>query len=345
MATKLNDVRVVLVGCGSMARAWVETARQIDAVSIVGLVDIRREAAEAMAQKFSLPPSVVFGTLKQALAATGANVVFDVTVPEAHDAVTLEALKAGCHVLGEKPMSDTLAKARKMSAAAKKAKRVYAVIQNRRYEPNIVTVRNTLAAGKIGAVEEVHADFYLGAHFGGFRDAMDYPLVLDMAIHTFDAARFISGADPVSVYCHSFNPKHSWYKGDASAIVVFEMSDGIVFSYRGSWCAEGMNTTWESGWRVIGSQGSLLWDGGSGIKAQAVKPDGKKGFISEMMDVPIQCVEMPHKSHAAQIRDFVDCLRTGRTPQTICHDNIKSVAMVLAAVQSAKLGRKVKVKW
>ena len=61
------------------------------------------------------------------------------------------------------------------------------------------------------------ADFFIGAHFGGFRDEMAHVLLLDMAIHTFDQARKILGADPVSVYCHEFNPAGSWYAGASSA--------------------------------------------------------------------------------------------------------------------------------
>jgi predicted dehydrogenase len=49
--------------------------------------------------------------------------------------------------------------------------------------------------------------------------------------------------------------------------------------------------------------------------------------------------------HEALIFDFLDCLATGRTPQTICTDNIKSLAMVEAAVESAKSEKKVKVQW
>src|SRR5207244_3960755 len=110
----------------------------------------------------------------------------------------------------------------------------------------------------------------------------------------FDAARFLTGADPVSVYCHSFNPRRSWYRGDASAIVIFEMTGGIVFSYRGSWCAEGQNTGWNSTWRVIGSKGSVQWDGADGFKAEAVKPDAEMKFIrdKEKLEVPVRPMEV-----------------------------------------------------
>ena len=48
---------------------------------------------------------------------------------------------------------------------------------------------------------------------------------------------------------------------------------------------------------------------------------------------------------SVQIRDFVDCVREGRTPETICTDNIKSLAMVFSAIESAEKGRTVEVCW
>ena len=91
---------------------------------------------------------------------------------------------------------------------------------------------------------------------------MPHVLLLDMAIHSFDAARLFTGADPVSVYCQEWNPAGSWYDQDASAIALFEMSDGLVYTYRGSWCANGFPTKWECDWRFIGQNGTAIWDGG-----------------------------------------------------------------------------------
>ena len=58
-----------------------------------------------------------------------------------------------------------------------------------------------------------------------------------MAIHTFDAARFLAGADPVSVICHEWNPPGSWYDHDASAVAVFELSGGILYTVFQAGCA------------------------------------------------------------------------------------------------------------
>ena len=166
-----------------------------------------------------------------------------------------------------------------------------------------------------------------------------------MAIHTFDQARFLGNCDPVSVYCHSFNPKHSWYKGNASAICIFEMSDGVVYTYRGSWCAEGLQTSWESQWRIVGAKGTMLWDGGSNIRAAHLKPEGKPGFHSEMEETTIKVEALPYTGHGGLIRDYIECLQTGKTPLTVCSDNIKSLAMVMAAVESSRTNKKVRIEW
>lgn len=339
-----TPLRLVMCGCGAMSNGWMHAIRKLSDVDVVGLVDLHRPNAEKIADKFGIPHDRIFGSLTSALEAAKPQVVVDVTVPVAHEAVTTEALRAGCHVLGEKPLSTSIESAKRVVAEAGKSGRTYAVMQNRRYDANIIAFTDFIHA-KLGGLNELHADMFIGAHFGGFRDLMDYPLLLDMAIHTFDAARFIAKADPVSVYCHSFNPKHSWYKGDASAICIFEFENGLVFSYRGSWCSEGLHADWNGEWRAIGKNGTAKWDGQTSLKAQTIVPGGKHEFHSQMQDETITPKPTEGSGHERLIFDFVDCLRTGRTPQTICTDNIKSLAMVEAAVNSAKRGQKVKVEW
>lgn len=339
----MNRFRIVIAGCGAMADAWIDAAKHADDAQIVGLYDIKRDAAIAKAAKFGLDVGVVFDSLPDAIAKTSANVVFDVTIPEAHETIATTALNAGCDVLGEKPLSTSVESARRMLAIAKAKGRTYAVMQNRRWIPEIMALRSTIDAGKIGHVEELHADMFVGPHFGGFRETMQFPLLLDMAIHTFDMARYISGADPVSVYGHSWNPPRSWYGHHASAACIFEMSNGIVFTYRGSWCAEGLPADWNAEWRVIGANGTAKWDGKRALSMQTKKVDGKKEFFHEMQDVALHIVPVEFSGHRMLINDFLDCLKSNRSPQTIGTDNIKSLAMVEAAVQSATRREKVAV--
>ncbi len=331
-----QPVKALLVGCGGISRAWLNAIKEMPDVVMAGFVDLREEAARARAEEYSWTDALVETDVTAALAETRPDVVFDCTVPEAHHDVTVTALRHGCHVLGEKPLADTLEHARAMVAAAQAAGKIYAVIQNRRYDANIRRLKSFLASGALGRITTVNSDFYIGAHFGGFRDQMRHVLLVDMAIHTFDMARLITGADARAVYCHEWNPAGSWYAHDASAMATFEMSDGLVYSYRGSWCAEGLNTTWECTWRIIGEQGTVLWDGATDFKAQIVAKRG--GFFAEWETVDVPAYENPDKvgGHGGVIREFIRCVQTGATPETVCADNIKSLAMVFGSVESAE---------
>ena len=338
-----NTLGVVLAGCGGISHAWLKSVKGLEGVTVRGLVDIRREAAEKQKAEYGLQEAQTGDDLADMLKAVKPDIVFDCTTPESHIDVVLQALRRGCHVLGEKPMADSMANARRMVAAARKAHRLHAVMQNRRYDPRIRALRELLAAGTLGELTTLNCDFYIGAHFGGFRDRMEHVLLLDMAIHTFDQARLISASDPAAVYCREWNPRGSWYDHDASAVAVFEMSNGIVFTYRGSWCSEGLNTTWEADWRAVGTKGSVLWDGAGAFKAQAVVSTGK--FLSECKDQPVSIPDTPKRDgHAGCIRDFIECVRAGRVPETSGPDNIKSLAMVFGAIQSAGTGRRIVIK-
>ena len=141
-----------------------------------------------------------------------------------------------------------------------------------------------------------------------------------MAIHLFDAARAISGADPLSVYCDSYSPPWSWYAGPAAAAAVFRMSGDLRFSFVGNWAAPRNETS---------------WTGGGGRSARAASPPG----TARRRD------RDPERFHGIEgaLADFVAAVRTGATPQGECHDNLKSLAMCHAAVESAALGAPVSV--
>ena len=339
----MDKLRAVLVGCGGISHGWLQALESLDSVEIVGLVDIVRENAQQRAAEFGLEGALITDDLDAALAQTKPDAVFNCTVPEAHHDVTMHALASGCHVLTEKPLAMSLESASEMIRAAKQADRTLAVIQNRRYHPALRRLRHLIEAGHIGSVTTADSDFYIGAHFGGFRDRMEHVLLLDMAIHTFDAARLITGEDPLAVYCVEWNPVGSWYDQDASAVAVFEMTNGVIYTYRGSWCAEGLNTSWESAWRIVGSNGTATWDGNDLVAGEKVARVG--GFFSEHDPVDVSGHDPGLKvgGHAGVIREFASCVQAGEVPETAASDNIKSLAMVLGAIQSAQEGRRIEI--
>ncbi len=337
--------KAVLAGCGGISKAWFEPLSQFEDVEVVGLVDINDDNIKEKIQKYNLSPAYIGPDLGDVIEKSGADTVFDCTTPESHKSMVTTALLRGCDVLGEKPMAETLEDAKEMVKTAKETGKIYAVMQNRRTIPRIKQFKELASKGVIGNVGTLNADFYLGPHFGGFREEMKHPLLVDMAIHSFDQARFISGKSAHSVYCHEWNPNGSWFSNGASAAAIFEMDDGLIFNYRGSWCARGLPTSWECQWRLIGDRGTLMWDGHSLLAGEYLpKTQTKRKFFDELeaLEIPEQ-YENPYSNHGMMIREFLDALHSGRTPQTVCTDNIQSMAMVFAAVQSAESGKKIEI--
>jgi predicted dehydrogenase len=337
-------LKAALVGCGAMSQTWLTAAAQIDGLEIVGLADLDSSRVHTVAARHGLSHAVTSTNVQDLLARTAPDILFDLVVPSARHGVVMAGLAAGCHVLSEKPMAETLADARDLIAKAESTGRLHAVVQNRRYVEGVRRIAAALADGVIGEITSVHADFFLAPHFGGFREDMDHVLLLDMAIHAFDAVRCMTLLKPRNVYCREWDPGHSWYRQGSSAMAVFELGDDTVFTYRGSWCAAGLGTSWECAWRFVGSRGSLLWDGREQLLAEVVMP-GRSGLFDEVAAAPLPCTPVSARvgGHLGVLQDFVAAVRDGQVPETIGRDNIHSLAMTLGAIDSAKTGRRVDI--
>jgi predicted dehydrogenase len=284
-------MRAVLAGAGLVAQFWLP-ALHAQGVEVVGVIE---------------PEPDRHPELPRVTGFEDADLAIVLTPPALHDTTIASALDAGCHVLCEKPLSLTLAGARASVARAARAGRTLAVMQNRRYQPGLIALREA----DIGALVLLAADLFLARPFAGTY-VHSHPLLHELAVHAFDAARFVAGADAVAVTCAELDPPNSPFAGPAVAVATFELANGALFSYRGSWVAPGHETSYDGTWRASGSTGTALWDG-------AAEDTG----------------------HAACLRDLLDAIRSGRPAPTDGADNLHTLAMVIAAERSARERRRV----
>ena len=320
----MTPLRVVIAGAGGMGRAWLATAAASSDVTLTGVADLNVPLARDAAGAAGLPDLPVGDDAVALARQTGAQALINVTVPEAHHPVTTAALFAGLPVLGEKPLAENVSRALSLAAAAEVTGELFMVSQSRRWNPQLATLRAMTA--RLGAIGTVTTEFFRAERFGGFRDTMAQPLLVDMAIHAFDSARYLLSAEPVTVYCQSHNPPWSWFAGDASATAVFEMTGGTRYVFTGSWCSPGAITSWNGSWRVSGEKGAALWDGDH----------------DPVLDAPVDgavAAGPPYSGIAGALQVFVRALRTGEVPSGEVHENVLSLAMVEAAVRSAGSGR------
>ncbi len=328
MVDARSPLNVVVVGGGNMGRKWLELVEASPHTQTAALVDIDSAGVRERLGATDFP---VTDDLAGVLGAGGVDVLVNTTIPAAHHEVSRMAMMAGADVVSEKPAAETLVDGLRLAAIAHHTRRTMSVSQSRSLTKGIRTL--TAAVAQSDALGTVRCTFTRGPRFGGFRDQMPHPLLVDMAIHPFDMARTATGAEPVSVFCTESNPAWSWYQGSAESTAIFEMSGGFPFVYSGSWCSNGAPTSWNGDWRVETDRGVLLWDGDGDVQ----RSEG------EAEPVSISGPDELREGIACGFDEFIAAVNGGKAPAGAVVRNLGSMAMVEAAVESADTGKPVAI--
>lgn len=324
-------MKVIQVGIGGMGGAWLRAVLDSPNVKYAALVEVNDVIAAEQVARFNLQGVPVYKTLAEAIRSVKADGVINVTPPQFHQDVSVTSLEAGIPVLSEKPLADTFQAAQAIVDKANETGVLHMITQNYRYRSATQTLKQTLESKVMGEIGSATVEFFRGPHFGGFREEMPYPLIIDMSIHHFDLMRFFLDNDPVSVFGRSWNPPWSWYKGDASASVTLEFGNKVFVSYNGSWCSQGREIGWNANWRfecakgVVVMQDDIVYTQPTGGEPAAVDP-----------------VKMELEGQAYLLQEFYEAVTQGGKPTTTCQDNIKSLAIVFDVVRSFETGQAVK---
>ena len=321
-------VRLLQVGMGGMGETWLRAVLASIEAQYAGFVEVNEEIARAQCQEHGLDDAKVYKTLPEAMGAVRADGVLIITPPRFHREQSIQALEAGLPVLSEKPLADTVEAAEDIVATANRTGVLHMVAQNYRYSVPVQTLKSVLDSDKLGAVGSLAVQFFKGPHFGGFRDEMSYPLIIDMSIHHFDMMRDLLGREAISIKGYSFNPVWSWYKGDASALVAMEFEGCLFASYSASWCATGKETPWNGDWRFDCERG-------------VVYLSEDKVFVQETGGeaAPVPAAQPQHTGQAYLLHEFVQAITTGIRPATTCQDNIRSLRIVFDTLRAMGVAR------
>jgi predicted dehydrogenase len=323
----------IVVGLGGRGRTWVNALRKHPDCAFVGGVEPLEANRVRAIEQFEIPASAVFPTLKEALAAAAADFIVDVTPPAIHRLVAEEAFAAGLHVLGEKPLSDDFAVAKEIVALGEAAGRKHMLTQNYRFSAFPRTTRRLLSEGLIGVPGQCDIRFYMawadipGSHYV----TQPYMLINDMMVHHFDMMRYVLEADPVRVHAITWNQPWGWHQGDASQSVVFQYADGLMATHVACGCSMGSRTSWNGDWHIEGPLGSIDWTTTELRHARLHRTESK---IEEVVTP-----DTVAPADQAILTEFLSAIRENREPECSGRDNLSSLRMVFAAIQSAKEGR------
>ena len=139
----MSRIKIGLIGCGIISKLHVEAYLKLkDTFEIVAVCDIREDLAKTVAEKLQI--TNVYRDYHELLAGTDIDAV-DIMLPHyLNESVTIDAAKAGKHVLVEKPVAPTLAAANNMIEAANSAGITLMVAENERYDPVHLKVKDLL---------------------------------------------------------------------------------------------------------------------------------------------------------------------------------------------------------
>ena len=325
-------LKAILCGLGGRGRHWLEACREYDGVDLAAVVEPAPANRERALAELAVPEDLLFDDLAAAAGAVEADFVVDVTPPAVHEKIALGAFEAGLHLLGEKPLSDDFAAARRIVEAGRRSGLRHMITQNYRFNPQPRTTRRLLDEGLIGDCAQLDVSLYVswadnpGSHYV----TEPYMFLTDMGIHHFDMMRYTLGLEPLSVRAVTWNLPWGWHRGDACQLVLFRFEGGVVATHRGIGCTVGHVPAGHNGeWRYEGPAGTLTWEGSRLFRTHSHRADPP---VREELGLD---PGGPEKRHPV-LHEFVSALREDREPECSAEDNLKSMAMVFGAVASAR---------
>ncbi len=357
-----KKVRIGIIGTGGIARAYARAYHAIPEVEVVGLCDIIPGKAKTFGEVQKFPEAKVFEDYRDMLDSLQMDAVSVSTPNLAHSFITVDCLKAGLHVLCEKPMSVTLEESVNMAKAAKKAKRLLSIGFQPRYDPNMQTIRDLVQSGMLGKIYyvETGGGRRRGIPGGSFikKDEAGFGAIADIGCYSLDMALNALGyPKPLSVTAHSsdYFGKSKKYGGNWDpadfgvedfGTAFIRLENDMVLYFKISWAMH------------MDSMGSTFFLGtDAGLKCTPASTgnwggawDGSVGSITIYHDLEGHQTEspIPIKPHGLvlfteKVRDFVLNVRDGGTAPIPGEQIVRNQAIIDGILRSAQSGKEVSI--
>lgn len=344
---------MIQVGTGGMGANWCERFLppnvEDELIDVVAAVDIDDEALQHARDGLGLSADRCYTDAKTAFEEhAGADFCTIVVPPEFHEDIVDLALEHDMHILSEKPIADTLEGSVRIAKKVELAGKKMGVTMSHRYDRDKATLRRELRSGDYGPLDYSVLRFicnyrYLGNWGAAFRHEMADPLLIEGAVHHLDILADLAESPCETIYAQSWTPEWGAYVGDCNAFVTLTFDDGTHAMYEGAktnaigmncWAHEYIRTESKEATHVLDSRELTRYDhdpSESGQRTTAIDPSS----------VPL--LEQEKWTHTWLIEQFVDWLDGGTEMETNVEDNLQSVAMVFAAIESSHTGKPVAV--
>jgi len=327
-----KKLRIGVIGAGRIGKLHAHNlVNHVPNAEVAAISDVCLDAAKTLAEQLNVEK--YYQDHKEILADPTIDAIFICSSTDTHSPISIEAAKAGKHIFCEKPIDSNLDKIKEVLAEAKKAGVKYQVGFNRRFDRNFMHVREVVQSGGVGDVHMVKITS---------RDPSAPPLsyvrvsggiFLDMTIHDFDMARYLSGSEVEEVSAFGaclVNPDIA-KEGDVdTCVITLRFANGALGVIDNSRQAV---YGYDQRVEVFGSKGCIQADNET---ANNTTHYTEQGVYKEK---PLYFfLERYNDAFIQEAKDFADaCMNDTDTPVG-AFDGMQPILIAIAAGESCKKG-------
>jgi predicted dehydrogenase len=343
--------KMIQVGTGGFGAWWCEHFLppniEEGLIKVVAAVDINPEALKNAQNFLGLSADKCYTDIQKAFDENRADFCTIVVPPAHHESVVDVALAHDMHILSEKPIADTLTGSVRIADKVKRHAKKMGVTMSHRFDQDKTTLRENLRSGRYGPLDYLVCRFTCDCRkygsWGAFRHEIPDTLMVEGAVHHLDILADLAGATCKTIYAQTWNPAWGEFAGDSQGLVMMEFENGAKAFYEGAKTnAVGLNWWGNEYIRAECEKASLILNRRH-IERFPYDASAQVTSAEEGNGEEIPLLEQPKWAHTWLIEKFVRWLDGGEPMETNVEDNLQSVALVFAAIESSRKRKPVNV--
>ena len=328
-------LKIGMIGAGRIAYVHIKKVNESRAARVTAIADPKIELARGLASEFDIPDA--FPDYRNILEDATIDAVIVCSPTSTHADICMEAARAGKHIFCEKPVDQSVEKILETIDVIKKSGVKMQIGFNRRFDHNYTRIRDLARTGRLGDIKMVKitsrepesppVDFIPTS--GG--------LLLDMAIHDIDMARFQAGSEIAEVYAQGgvlVDPAIGEAGDIDTALMSLTFENGAFGVIE---CCRKTSYGFDQRVEVFGTKGMALADNDRLTNVQLAMEDGV------LLDkTPFFFLERYDETFGVEIRAFIECVLEDRPVPVTIEDGLRPVVVAYAAMRSMKEHRPVR---
>ncbi len=340
----IPKTKIGVIGAGAFSEAHIQAILKSKNAQLVAIADKDPAQAKLRAEQYGIADW--YSDYNELLAREDIEAVTLPLPDQVHKEITVAALKAGKHVLCEKPMALDLQECKDMVRAARESGKQLMVGQVGRYTPGFLEAKRLLESGTIGElflIESEYAHDYsqIGGQ-GGWRVTPEREPIIGGGCHAVDLIRMMAG-NPEEVFAYANNKSLVDWPIHDCTMAVMKFSNGVIGKVMTS---TGCKRKYTMRSALYGTKGTIIFDNSSPTISLFKEQFTDDPALAEKSQQTLEIkIPVPVNNHNVQgeVEDFCRAIHEGKPVPTPGWEGAATVSVCLAIVESFKTGNKVTV--